>query len=440
MREVFDKSRIKELFAKNSRFYTALLFSTLSAVLSQGLNFFTLILVTRKVGESVIGHFSVIQSIVILLVSFGILGQNASSVALTSRFKKRYPNQLGLLLGNAYILSGLVLILIGGILLFSADRLFPEIFMDLFPRLAGIAIIFLWTSAMTYDMMQVSIMIGLEAYRDLIKTDALKGLISISIIYTLSIRYGTSGIVLGYLISCFMGVITNQFFIRNNLKMLKVKINFSYSPRIIRRILDIGLPVFTAALFISFATWLTNKMIFAEINGAAALGIVFVCRQIMYLIQFIPVQISRVLLPIISDDREIHNLKRVRVTSLITVVVISTLLAVIGILFEDYILMTFKVDAGLASWPYRIILLTVIFSSVNMILGQFVIAGKNPWIRAIADFIISIIMISITYLMKDNYLFTALPWAFLISFIMSDFVLIYHVGVKSFSANELTKN
>ncbi len=440
MREVFDKSRIKELFAKNSRFYTALLFSTLSAVLSQGLNFFTLILVTRKVGESVIGHFSVIQSIVILLVSFGILGQNASSVALTSRFKKRYPNQLGLLLGNAYILSGLVLILIGGILLFSADRLFPEIFMDLFPRLAGIAIIFLWTSAMTYDMMQVSIMIGLEAYRDLIKTDALKGLISISIIYTLSIRYGTSGIVLGYLISCFMGVITNQFFIRNNLKMLKVKINFSYSPRIIRRILDIGLPVFTAALFISFATWLTNKMIFAEINGAAALGIVFVCRQIMYLIQFIPVQISRVLLPIISDDREIHNLKRVRVTSLITVVVISTLLAVIGILFEDYILMTFKVDAGLASWPYRIILLTVIFSSVNMILGQFVIAGKNPWIRAIADFIISIIMISITYLMKDNYLFTALPWAFLISFIMSDIVLIYHVGVKSFSANELTKN
>ncbi|HPM02100.1 MAG TPA: hypothetical protein PK816_08070, partial [Candidatus Cloacimonadota bacterium] len=299
---------------------------------------------------------------------------------------------------------------------------------------------FLWTSAMTYDMMQVSIMIGLEAYRDLIKTDALKGLISISIIYTLSIRYGTSGIVLGYLISCFMGVITNQFFIRNNLKMLKVKINFSYSPRIIRRILDIGLPVFTAALFISFATWLTNKMIFAEINGAAALGIVFVCRQIMYLIQFIPVQISRVLLPIISDDREIHNLKRVRVTSLITVVVISTLLAVIGILFEDYILMTFKVDAGLASWPYRIILLTVIFSSVNMILGQFVIAGKNPWIRAIADFIISIIMISITYLMKDNYLFTALPWAFLISFIMSDIVLIYHVGVKSFSANELTKN
>jgi len=440
MREVFDKSRIKELFAKNSRFYTALLFSTLSAVLSQGLNFFTLILVTRKVGESVIGHFSVIQSIVILLVSFGILGQNASSVALTSRFKKRYPNQLGLLLGNAYILSGLVLILIGGILLFSADRLFPEIFMDLFPRLAGIAIIFLWTSAMTYDMMQVSIMIGLEAYRDLIKTDALKGLISISIIYTLSIRYGTSGIVLGYLISCFMGVITNQFFIRNNLKMLKVKINFSYSPRIIRRILDIGLPVFTAALFISFATWLTNKMIFAEINGAAALGIVFVCRQIMYLIQFIPVQISRVLLPIISDDREIHNLKRVRVTSLITVVVISTLLAVIGILFEDYILMTFKVDAGLASWPYRIILLTVIFSSVNMILGQFVIAGKNPWIRAIADFIISIIMISITYLMKDNYLFTALPWAFLISFIMSDIVLIYHVGVKSFFANELTKN
>jgi O-antigen/teichoic acid export membrane protein len=440
MRGIFDKSRIKELIAENSRLYNAIFLSTLSAVVSQGLNFLTLILITRKVGESSMGHFSVIQSIVILLVSFGLLGQNVSSAALTSRFKKRYSNHLGLLIGNAYMLSAAVLILVGGIVLFSADRLFPEIYLDSFPRLAGIAVVVLWTFAMTFDMMQVSIMIGLEAYRDLIKTDALKGMISISLIYPLSIRYGISGIVVGYLISCFMGVMTNQFFIRKNLRILNVTVRFRYSPRIIRRILDIGLPVFTAALFISFATWFTNKMVFAEFNGAAALGIVFVCRQIMSLIQFFPVQISRVLLPIISEDRDVNSKQKVRITSLITAVAICTILAVIGLLFEDSILMAYKVDAISASWPYRIILLTVIFSSVNMILGQFVIAGKNPWIRALADFIISMAMIGITFLLKDNYVFTALPWALLISYMLSDIILAFYFRGKPFSINGLTSN
>jgi len=440
MREILDKPSIKGLIAENTRFYNALFFSTLSAVVSQGLNFLTLILITRKVGESNIGHFSVIQSIVLLLASFGLLGQNVSSAALTSRFKKRYPNNLGLLIGNAYMLSGVVLLLVGVIVIISADRLFPEIYLDSFPNLAILAFVLLWTFAMTFDMMQVNIMIGLEAYRDLVKTDTLKGLISITLIYPLSIRYGTIGIVAGYLISCSIGVMMNQFYIRKNLRLLNVTVRLKYSPRIIRRIIGIGLPIFTASLLISFATWLTNKMIFAESNGAAALGIVFVCRQIMALIQFFPVQISRVLLPIISEDRDVQNIKKVRITSLITVVAISILLAVVGVLFEDSILMVFKVEVVLASWPYRIILLSVIFSSVNMILGQFIIAGKNPWIRALADFIISLAMICITFLLKGNYLFTALPWALLISYILSDIILVINIRGKPFSINGLTSN
>ncbi|NLA50437.1 MAG: hypothetical protein GX876_13385 [Bacteroidales bacterium] len=404
------------------------------------MNFLTLILITRRIGESSMGHFSMIQSIVILLSSLGLLGQNVSSTALTARFKKRYPNHLGLLIGNIYMLSGAVLILVGGVIFFSADRLFPEISWDFFSGMAGTVFVILWMTAMTFDMIQVSILIGLESYRDLVRTDTLKGLISISLIYPLAVRYATAGIVVGYLVSCLMGVMMNQFFIRKNLRKLLITIRFMYSPGIISRILNIGLPVFVAAIFISFATWLTNRMVFAEHNGAEALGMVFVCRQIMYVIQFFPVQISRVLLPVISDNRAVHNMKKVRITSVITVFVISFIMAIAGIIFEKYVLMAFKVDASLASWPYRIILFTVIFSSVNMILGQFVIAGKNPWIRAFADFLISTTMIGITFLMKDNYLYTALPWALLISFILSDITLLFHIWGKSFSFKGLNNN
>lgn len=440
MGKIISRIRSIILVPENNRFYNGLFFSTLSAIIFQGLNFLTLILVTRRIGESSMGHFSIIQSTVILLLNFGILGQNISAAALTSRFKKRYPHRLGLLIGNAYILSSVSLIIIGAATFISAEYLFPEIFLKFSSKYISIGIIVIWSFAMTMDMLQVSTLVGLEAYRDLIKTDVFKGLISIGLIYPLSIRYGLSGIVPGYLISSLLGVIMNQVFVRKHLNLLGVRVVFRISFNIIRRILNIGLPVFIAALFVSLATWLTNKMIFNEAGGPVALGIVFVCRQIMTLIQFFPVQISKVLLPIIAEDKNHPEKAIVKRNSLIWGVLTGIILAIFGLIFEQKILVIYNLNPEIASLPYRIILATVVFSSINMILGQFVIAGKNPWVRAYADIVISFVMITITYLLKGSYIFEALPWAMLISFILSDLLIASHIRGKSLLMKTLASN
>jgi O-antigen/teichoic acid export membrane protein len=289
-------------------------------------------------------------------------------------------------------------------------------------------------------MVQVGILVGLEAYRDLVRTDGLKGTVSIALILPLALKFGIAGIVTGYIISSFFGVLTNQYFIRKNLKLLNTTVHFRFSLPIIRKILNIGLPVFIATLVISFATWLTNKMVFAQLNGAAALGIVFVCRQIMTLIQFFPVQISRVLLPIISEDSDISTKKVERKTSLAAVVSICTILALLGLAFGKVILAAYNLDPVTATAPYRIILIAVIFSSVNMILGQFVIAGRNPWVRTYADIAIALVMIGITYFLKDNNVYSALPYALLISYIVSDFIIIAYLRGKPVSFKSLYIN
>ncbi|MBN1107980.1 MAG: oligosaccharide flippase family protein, partial [Bacteroidales bacterium] len=194
MRTIFSISWIRKLFTENKRFYNAIFLSTISAVLSQGLNFLTLVFITRKVGESNMGHFSVIQSVVILLASFGLLGQNISSTALTSRFRTRFPNHAGLLIGNTYMLSATVLIVVGLIASLTSDNFFPEIYVDAFTRSLSVAVVIAWTFTMTFDMLQVGILIGFEAYKDLVKTDALKGIISISLILPLAARFGVPGL------------------------------------------------------------------------------------------------------------------------------------------------------------------------------------------------------------------------------------------------------
>ncbi|HOP58902.1 MAG TPA: oligosaccharide flippase family protein [Bacteroidales bacterium] len=440
MRAIFSISWIKNLLTENKRFYNALFLSTISAILSQGLNFLTLVFITRKLGESSMGHFSVIQSVVLLLASFGLLGQNISSTALTSRFRSKYPNLAGLLIGNTYMLSASVLAVVGLTAGLTSAYFFPEIYLDALSRSLSLAVVIVWTFSMTFDMLQVGILIGFEAYKDLVKTDALKGMISISLILPLATRFGVAGLLTGYIVSSILGVLTNQYFIRKNLKQYNLRIRFKFSPMIIRKILNIGMPVFTASLFISFATWLTNKLIFAEANGAVALGIVFVCRQIMTLIQFFPVQISRVVLPIIAGGNNQNDKRKVSKLSLATVLLVCFSLAFAGLIFEKFILLAYNLDPLTAAIPYRIILITVIFSAVNMILGQFVIAGKNPWVRTYADIAIAVLMVVITLLLRETHLYTALPYAMLVSFIISDLIIIFHLKGRKLLINGFLKN
>jgi O-antigen/teichoic acid export membrane protein len=286
-------------------------------------------------------------------------------------------------------------------------------------------------------MLQVSILIGLEAYRDLIKTDFLKGLFSIIVILPLAIKIGLFGAIIGYAISSFIGILLNQWFIRKNMRSVNNTIIYQFNFDIIKKILGMSLPVFIAALFISITTWATNKLVFNGINGPAALGIVFVCRQILILLQFIPVQISKVLLPFIAEDRNTIEEYKVKKISLRLSIGICIFFAIAGLIFENTVLNLYNLDPKLALFPYRIILLTVLFSAMNMILGQFAIAGKNPWLRTYADIVISLIMVTVTLILIKINIFITLPVAILLSFIASNIFLIYYVGTDFFQFNFL---
>jgi O-antigen/teichoic acid export membrane protein len=372
---------------------------------------------------------------VTMFFTFGILGQNVSATALTSRFKKRYPNQLGLVIGNSYILSAFLVVFVSLIILFKSNYFLRYVNINSSSTFSSNLIIILWFIGMTFDMLQVSIIIGLEAYRDLIKTDLLKGLFSITVILPLALKLGLFGAIIGYVISSFMGIILNQWFIRKNLGAIKSIIRYQISLIIIKRILSISLPVFIAAFFISTATWATNKIVFNGSNGPAALGIVFVCRQILILLQFIPVQISKVLLPFISENKNTMEEFKIKKIGLRLSFIICIVFVVCGLVFESTVLNLYNLDPKLSMLPYRFILFTIIFSTMNMILGQFAIAGKNPWLRTYADIIISLMMVIVTLILFRINIYLTLPVAILISFIASNIFLVNYVGREYFQIN-----
>jgi O-antigen/teichoic acid export membrane protein len=412
---------------KNKKFFNALILGTISAITNQGLNFITIILITRQLGDVNMGHFSLVQSMVTMFVTFGILGQNISATTLTSRFKNGDSDHLGLVIGNAIILSAFMAAVIGFFILLTSNYFFSDININSSSTFLTCILMILWLLGMTFDMLQTSTLIGLEAYGDLLKTDILKGVFSISVILPLAMKFGIFGAITGYVISSFIGIFLNQWFIRKNLKKINCKIDFRLKIYILKEILGVGLPIFIAALFISFSTWFTNRLIFNSLNGPAALGIVFICRQILILLQFIPSQISRVLLPLIAENKNTKEEIDIKKISLLLSIGISIFLAAGGLVFENFVLKIYNLDPAASILPYRIILLTVLFSTTNMILGQFVIAGRDPWFRTYADIVISLVLIIFTLILIPLNVYLTLPVAIISSFIVSDIFLIWYI-------------
>jgi len=418
-------SHLAVYLKSNKGFFNALSLGTLSSFLSQGFNFVTIILITRALGETAMGHFAMTQSIVIMLITFGILGQNISSSALTGKFRRRYPNHLGQLIGNSYLLTTLMTLLVILAYVCLSGKLFPIALITQEGSFFLKVVILIWFTGMTFDMLQASTLIGLESFRYLVKTDLLKGLFSILVILPLALFLGLTGAFAGYAVSSLIGVLLNQWFIRKELAKHNARIEFSFNPVLVLRILKIGLPVFVAALFISPTIWLTNRLVFDAENGPSVLGIIFVCRQLLVLLQFVPVQISRVALPLITNSKgapEEHTIKRL---SLLTSLLACILLASAGILLEDNILAAYGLDPEVSLMPYRITIVTLFFSATNMIIGQFAIAGRSPWNRAYADMIIALVTVAVTLAMVKTNLILALPVAMLISLIISNVFLIF---------------
>jgi len=414
-------------YFNKKHFFDALFLGTISAIVSQGFNFLVTILINRHLGSSTMGQFAIIQSIVMMLITFGILGQNVSATALTSRFSKRYPNQLGNLIGNSYLISFISTFATAFIAILIAKSVFRELYISSIPRSVSLLLCLVWFITMTFDMMQASILIGMQAYKDLVKTDILKGFFALLIIYPFSIKFGLAGVLIGYVGVYSMGLAINQWFIRKNLNNLKVSINFKPNRKLIKIILNFGLPIFIAAMFMGPTNWITNKIVFNSSNGAVALGVLFVCRQLLVLIQFFPTQISRVLLPIIAVNTNSREEKTVKKASVWMSLSICFGLVLILFIFENIVFEVYKLDAGLAKWPFRIILIAALFSNNNLLMGQFIVAQNKPWVRALADALIAATMIIVTLVLVKSNTFLALPVAIMTSFIVSNILLFYFI-------------
>jgi len=292
-------------------------------------------------------------------------------------------------------------------------------------RFIGISIAWLVFSSM--DALQVGLIIGLNKFKTLALVSLIRGIISILIIYPLVKIWGVQGGIAGYGISFTVCSVISFFLICREVKGLRE--NFSLR-RIFNRtgfkhIIHYSFPIFLASFFISPSLWIANSIIFSRDSTGLALSTFAIVYQWMILIQFLPTQIAKVILPSLSKISGTNSFNKTDRYGLLIGLSIAVGISIFSLIFERFIIGLYGFDYTTTVIPFRIMLLAGVFSTYNLLYGQSFVARGKTWIRAFADLLIAVTLIGIVWYSKSSIILYALPLGYLISYVVSSGSLLF---------------
>ena len=418
----FISNSIKEQFKKRKYFFESLFWGTLAGILSQGLNFIANILIARILGKQLLGEYTLFISANAGLHTFGVIGLNVIATVLVAKYLHD-KGKIGRLIPAIYIIvcsASLIVSFVGIILQYLPVEFKIWETSSILTLIA--AIIWFLTSAL--DLVQVAILLGFKAFKDVAKVSLLKGIISIAITYTLVAKYGVQGGVLGNSISFILSLICNYYFIRKNCQKYTITLTWKLSNSVYSEIFKLSIPIFSAAIFVAPAQWYANYIIYNTQGGENALSIFAIAYQWLVLIQFFPTQISRVALPWLTSMQETRDYKNTEKLGLYFSLGIATVIVILSLIFSHFIIEDlYHFEYITSHVVFKIILFTGLLSTINLYLGQTIIAHGETWIRTIADAAIAITLIITIHIINQHEVIYALPISYFSSFLMGTIVL-----------------
>ena len=381
---------LKTQFLKQKLLYTSIFWGSLAGIFSQGLNFITNIFLARFLGVKY-GELVLYTSTNGMLQTFSIVGLNVLATVFVAKNLRNNKAALSKIIPNMYFFVGAMTFLVALIAICVNEfQLFSIHFWVIESWFVKSAII-IWFVFSTLDLLQISMLLGFSAFKDVAKVSLIKGIVSIILTLVFIKFYGLSGAIYAYAISFIISFGFNFIFIKKNCLLNDLKLIHKVDLTLIIDLLKVSTPIFIASFVLLPSQWGINYIIFNRENGSLALTIFGIANQWMVLVQFFPLQISKVVLPFLtSKDNSTSDYKKTENTGLFISVLIGLSLILLIFLFEENIIAVYKIGYEATKYPFRILMIAALFSIVNLYLGQTLIAAGRTWLKATLDIIMSI--------------------------------------------------
>lgn len=298
------RSFLRALFENNvmHRFVKGAFWAITGNVAVKGLSLLATIFIARFLGSTDFGGLTVIRatlSVFSLVATFG-LGFAVTKYIADKRSTN--PQEIGVIISASKritVVSSAILILI--ILIFSsyiAQTILDSKELTLPLRISTIYLFF--TALNTY---QIGVLGGLEAYRQMAKTNVIVGALSLPISIVFTYYGGLNGAVIGLSI----GLIINWALFKNVIdkeaKLLSINLDVKASLTYIKKILKFSYPLAMSEGVYSISTWAMLYILLINTNYAEV-GIFNSANYWAQMILFLPFSLSNVVLSFLSNQKD----------------------------------------------------------------------------------------------------------------------------------------
>lgn len=358
--------------------------SIAGALISQGLTLISSIIAARVLGNSGFGELGIINSTVGMFGTFAGFGLGLTTTKHVAEFRETAPIRAGRVIALtttvAALSSGL---LAAGLVIFapvialrslSAPHLAGEL------RIGALLLIF-----NTVNGVQTGTLSGFEAFKEIAKSNLLKGLISFPFLVAGVLVWRLPGAVIGLVLASAIGCVTNRLMLVRQCKQFGVRVNYREMWAERKILSGFAIPAFISNAAMGPVTWLANTMLVNQHNGYAELGVFNAAFQWRTAMLFLPQMVGQVALPMLSslNGKNSHASARRVVAGAIGVNALCVLPVIVPILFFSRRIMSLY-GPGFSSegWVLIITAFTAGLYAIETPVGDIIAATNKMWVGA----------------------------------------------------------
>ncbi|MEM4202821.1 MAG: hypothetical protein QXS54_02000 [Candidatus Methanomethylicaceae archaeon] len=388
------------LFNRVSR---AVIWPVLGTGTAQGLLLLASILTARWLGTNDFGRLGLIQVTLNTVIAFitPTFGWPLMYTGATSRNIHQLREMAGPIL-KAGTLGGVMLSV--GLLILTpwiGEHWFKDVGLQKAFQISMLSIF-----PYSIFVLQVSLLAGLEKFREVAMLNALRGMLMMLCMAIGSFRWGLNGAAWGITLSTYLvGLVGGVSLLRLSKEGGCFLYNTNLAWRGFYVLRDTSLPSFLSTALVSLAIWLGNVLLMRTPNGLAEVALFNATNHWRTLLLFLPTQISQSNIPILANLWNISQIKRFRllmITSLMLSFITAVIPSLIVIVAAEPILYLYRLYSLDGIPAFRLLIFSGVMGALCSMLGTAIIAMGRFWQGLFMNFVWTLLLIGTAFALRER--------------------------------------
>lgn len=417
-----------------NRFVNGAFWSLTGSVVSQGSMIVASIIVARILGKLEYGELGIVRSTVNMFAVFASFGLGLTATKYIAEFRIKDADKTGKIIGLTTMFAALIGGLIALVVLFlapflaektiNASHLVNEI------RLGAVILFF---SALNGAF--TGVLAGFESFKTIAKINFTVGLISFPLQIGLTILLGLPGSVIGLGLNFLLLSILNFIYARKVSIKFGIKIQFKNSLSEWPILYKFSLPALLSGLMVSPIIWVCSAILVNQPKGFEELAIFDAANQWKGIVLFIPVALSQIILPLLSDSSDQKQFAKIIKLNLLVNVIISILITVVISIFAPFIMRSYGEGFEEGQLVLVVLVISSVFISINNVIGQAIASKGKMWIGFLFNLIWSIILgISAYFFINWGLGAIGLAYSFLLAYFIHTIIQMIYAKMYLFKS------